>query len=436
MADANFTPVKFAVNTGASGTYDVTQSGMSAAGDIAAALIFMTSATADDTKTANMIQSIGFVDGTRQLAYAAAAEDNVATTNNGRRHDDGACIVQTNPTNGARVFDHSFNSFITDGIRLNIDDQAGSAFLGTIVFIHGTDVANVYCEIVDDLGTSTTAQSITAPGFEPDVVFVLSDFFGGVPPNQLSSLTAGFGVALNNVGEDNVCAAWHTRDNIGTSAATGILRNNACIAGIFAVDNWRASIDNYAANGFDITVTGIAAPDAGNDNFGYLAVKFNNSPDLAIGDMSWPTSGNYAETGPGFAPDSGLICAISGVDSRNTLDTTGPYGVSITVFDDTNINALSFSGEDALATSNENSRHSDSLSLADAAGDQEVVATYALDSLGWDFTISTNPAAAILGWWFAIGPGAAGGRIMSSLTRHGGLAGYGGIAGKGGGLAG
>jgi hypothetical protein len=110
--------------------------------------------------------------------------------------------------------------------------------------------------------------------------------------------------------------------------------------------------------------------------------------------------------------------------------------VSITVFDDTNINALSFSGEDALATSNENSRHSDSLSLADAAGDQEVVATYALDSLGWDFTISTNPAAAILGWWFAIGPGAAGGRIMSSLTRHGGLAGYGGIAGKGGGLAG
>ena len=29
-----------------------------------------------------------------------------------------------------------------------------------------------------------------------------------------------------------------------------------------------------------------------------------------------------------------------------------------------------------------------------------------------------------------------GGRIMSSLTNHGGLAGYGGIAGQGGGLAG
>ena len=39
------------------------------------------------------------------------------------------------------------------------------------------------------------------------------------------------------------------------------------------------------------------------------------------------------------------------------------------------------------------------------------------------------------GWLVQEGAAAAGGRIMSSLTRHGGLAGSGGIAGHGGGLA-
>ena len=408
MADVNFTTTDFTISTG-TGTQDVTVSGMSASGDIKAVIFICSGGTVDGTAAADARMSVGFSDGTTDYVGSTWVDDGQTTTNATRHlRSDGVIAMYTDIT-----LDHIFsvNSFITDGVRLDIDNQAATAFYCTVVFIHGTDVTNASVGEVN-LGTGTAAIDITAPAFEPDIVFLLNSGTSSAPPNAEGNSSFGFGCAINDGSASQACAAFGSQDNQSDSSNSITMIRNDRISTLVFNNNpqYDVLLSDFDANGFSLT----PSLSAGSDRIFYLALAFSNSPDIDLVNMSYPTSGDYAETTPGFQPDFGMIVQTGDGNTINTKNGVGG-SFSIAVFDDTNIFTDTITDEDGITlpggTTNAQSLHSSSLKILSEDGATTLVEAsgYAFDSSGVDFTLTTNPFPAELGWALYVGQAAGGG---------------------------
>ena len=405
MADVKFETVRVAASTATAGnTQDITISGF---GTPKAVMFFVTQATADDTTTANAAIGIGSTDGTREWLLCVVSKDAQTTSETNMRQTNGGCVGVANEFGTAWDWQFGFNSFITDGVRLDIDTQASAGYLITAVFIGGTDVANVYANYHDDLTNGTGTVAITAPGFTPDVIFCVngdrSTLNSGTSNGPLS-----FGAAINDGSQTQRSSIIFGDDNLTTTSVSEYI-SNAYLAGANTSTalKYGTTLNSFDASGF--TVQSSASP--GRAIIFYLVIEFTGSPDLALFDMSWPTSGNYAETNPGFQPDFGMICSVVGPASRNAIDTTNGVSFSIAAFDANNIYTNNYTDDDGVTTSVAKSLSSDQLRFLQTSGSSDsVVASFdGFDSSGWDFTLSTNPGSAVLGWGFAFGDGVGGG---------------------------
>lgn len=396
MANVKFETTRVALSTAAAtNTQDITISGF---GTPSAAIFILSGGTTDDTLAAGGVLSIGWTDGTTDKAHGIHIEDNVSTTNTAYSYRNAVITVPDISGTGVDA-DFSFNTWITDGVRITVDSQADAAWLLTVIFIGGTDVANVYVGEHDDLGSGTSAVDITSVGFEPDLVFMgcqssaTADF-------EAAIASLSFGIGINDGVDTQRSITFNDYDAQSGAINTGVISNDS-ITGQpgYSSMSWEGAIGAYDASGFSIT------PEA-NSSFAivsFLAIEFSNSPSLDLFDMTWPTSSGYAETTPNFEPGFGLIVSMMGPSSRNTATTTGLYGVSLAAFDTNGIYTTNLTSEDAANPSNVNSMSSDQLRILDNTGADEVIASsYAFDSQGWDFTLSTNPAASLLGFGLAV----------------------------------
>lgn len=124
--------------TGSTGTVDYTSTGI---GTPDAAFVVITEATADDTLKDDAVLSTGITDGTDTYCTAISSEHGAASMVTYRRaHNDGAIAVLMTPGTGVVDVQGDFDSFITDGIRIdwsNID--ASNAHKFTIYLWTGLD---------------------------------------------------------------------------------------------------------------------------------------------------------------------------------------------------------------------------------------------------------------------------------------------------------
>ena len=398
MSDVKFEVVRFALSTAAAGnTQDVTISGF---GTPKAAIFFHTIAVVDGTIASVGRMGIGFTDGTNEAAIDVVINDNATTSNTERGHRTDRVIAYTDAN--AEVVGFSTNSFITDGIRLDIDNATGTARLITCILIGGDGVSSAHVGTKDDLGTGTSAIDINTVGFEPDLVFMAGVGNAAALPLHAAAAILSWGAAINDGSDTQRVSMFGSQDGQATDQSNAYIGNDSITGQVYAdALSWDAVIGGFDASGFSITPNASSV----NDIVSYLCIEFLDTPVISLFDMAWPTSGNYAETTPAFTPTFGLISTVIGPSARNTLDTASNFGFGISAFDASTISSDSASNTDGAGTTVAKSVSASDLSVLGTDGTRKVQASsYAFDADGWDFTLTTNPAATALGWGLAIGP--------------------------------
>lgn len=396
MADTKFEVTRAALTTAAAtNTQDITISGF---GTPKAAIFIVTSAITDATVAADAMFSIGWTDGTRESAACYLSDDDGVNTYAQNAHYNNRVISFHGPGSQTETTGFGFDSWITDGVRIVVDEQADAAYLCTVILIGGSDVSNVYVGNYDDLGTSNQTIDITDPGFEPDVVFMAhtQETSWGTPANQAYF---SVGCCINDGADTQRCIAKYLDHNQSTSSHYGLIENTAASALIHSSATFfDSTIGTFDSSGFSVTVSASAFSTV----MSYLAIKFSNSPNIDLFDTSWPTSGSVNEETPAFEPSFAMIFDLAGISTRNTR-TNADASFGITAFDSNGAYSISSTHDDDGLT-NEKSLSNDSIGLLGSDGSTTEVAAsgYAFDSLGYNVTLTTNPASARLGWAFVI----------------------------------
>lgn len=372
--------VPFACST-STGTQDITLPGM---GTPVGAILFLTRNTSADSLTDQMVLSVGATDGTRQRCATTFSEHNQGTSDTYREMKTTQVAMILDGT-GAIDGEASFDSFITDGIRINWGNAPASAYLGFVVFILGN--SQVYVGTGDNTSGN---QDVTAPGFTPTWVFCASArnaFDTGVSANGAMSL----GIATPTA---QASLNWLDRDNLGTTEC--IMENSSSYAmtnfnNLSTLGAW--NITNFDADGFSINQRG----GAGTVGF-YVAIRHADvsvhlSNDLTVLDSTGTASYNASGFQPAFAF---TLCSWMGSGSWNALRTNlgdSLIGAGLGVKGGNVERSIVLSSEDAQATSDTSTELATSgaiAGIADHAGDQyRAPLTFTASGVDADFI---NPA--------------------------------------------
>lgn len=388
---------QFALSTASAGnTQTVDISGF---GTPTAAIMFHCEADTNGASATSSRLSIGFTDGTRQNCCSFYANDALATSQVSRHISDAAVIVTPDGT-GTVFSQFSFNSWSANGIVLDIDVASAEGELVTLILIQADDE---YSGLIN-LGTGTSAIDITSPGFEPDIVFFSSAGKGGTVPGGDEFFQPAFGIWVNDGSDTQRAFMAYQADGSALTVVRSGVYDTFAIGQMASggTTTYQVTVGSADASGFSVTPSASTS----SDYCAYLALKLTGL-NVSLFNLSIPTSGDYAETTPGFTPNFGLIASLVGPTSRNTGNAANTT-IAITAFDGSSIFTTSISSEHNNTTSNENSYADNSLSFqkGDSSGLAVDSSGYAFDADGWDFTLTTNPAAAVLGWGLAIGAAA------------------------------
>ncbi|MEP3857292.1 MAG: hypothetical protein ABJM39_09645 [Porticoccus sp.] len=401
MADIKIQQTRVALNT-STGTQNITIGGL---GTPKAAMFFLSQASTDDTIAADSALSIGFTDGTDSNAVGIHNADGMASADTDRWMS-GTGKVLSLPDTTALYAEAAFSSWITDGVQINITTAPATGLLLTVVFIGGADVLNVK-SFLRDLQSSTAAQNYTGIGFETDICF-LAHNYNSTGSNGLIYSPLGFGCFVNDVAatptQKSIC--WESTTGSANGAQAAYADDNAALcATLVGAYRWSLTISDIDSTGFTHTNSG----STGTDMIG-LAVEVAAGASFDLFDVSIPTAGNYSKTGLSFEPTFGVMGLIQGPTAYNTVKTSAPAAsFAISTFDASSILTMSATDEDGSADTVCKSLSSDQFRMLDYQGsaDAFLASGYSLDSNGWTYTLTTNPAAAILGWAFAFSSGGA-----------------------------
>ena len=408
MADFNYVVQNFTLSTG-TGTQDITVSGLTT--QPSAVMFIVSGATANDTAAASQRLCIGYTDGTRDRSHSISSYEGGSASDGGVMWRKDACISFCTEFGGTGEDNSfSFNSWITTGdygVRLDIDNQSDDAFLGIAIFFYGSDITNVRVDGMENLGTGTTPVAITSPSFQPNLLIISgmnkgSNVDGGADDQAFLSL--GFGVDSDGAGTvEQGCSAFYTVHSNDPQINTSIIRNNAIVAGLSdGAEDWYGGLDSFDASGFSID----PSASSGTSYFSYLAFNISNSPDLAVFDFDWPTSGSINEETPGFNPEGVLMITDGQVGTINTVDSTDIGGINIVASDGTNTYTTAATAQDQDFTPTCKSWQINKVKII---GDDNSVqvdsSAFAFDSLGYNITLTTNPSTAFKGVSLVIGQG-------------------------------
>lgn len=399
--------VRAAVNTVA-GTQDFTTSNLGGLTPVAA-MFLIGNPTADGTGTAHAIWGMGATSGSgEQWAWSVSSEDALGSTNTNRRGMSDQCIAiidyNANTVDGEAAFD----SFITNGVRINWGDAPADAYLMTVWLFAGTGM-EAHAGIVDMPNVLDGTVDITAPGFAGDVL-----------------ITGTAALNFNDTGQDNWrwalgCAVDDGSDtqrmiasqwgDAKPSAQCGAQFSTAYASGLVAGNNgqlvWAAEVGSWDASGFTVTNREAATP----NDFGYLFLSLGGEADKWLGTIATPTTiGTEDYTGPGFQPQA-VIMGLShmlAVDTGYNNNTAGSMGVS--GFSTNAEYSLTMQHEDGASTSNAQAMHDDTaINLPEDDQSTGIVAAYSsMLSTGFQLNFSNVMGSATQCWALVIGTVSAG----------------------------
>ena len=311
-------------------------------------------------------------------------------------------------------------SHITDGLRLTKVSDGGGTEGFAVLGIKNAD--DVYIGLENVAGTSVVTES--GPGFEPDLVIILSARRqSNSADSRGSSATWSVGITTND-GEGGIAtkraAGFNSQDAQTLTNCGTIMQVDASALRVFSGGSWATlNITEFTSTGFKYQCN---SSWEGND-ISFIAIKLNDGEACKLVDFTIPTSGDAVVTGAGFTPKFGLTC-ISG----NTSPSSNPgmdLNFGIGFFDGVSAVLASVADEDGVSTSNCGSgADSNGLSLCHFQSTGGVGAgSYFLeaepptmDSDGFTIPITSSPVAAVLGFALLIGDQSAGGSTVDAAA--------------------
>lgn len=346
----------------------------------------------------------GFATATAQHAIRCVQQDanSVQSSNTDYRNDR---ILYT-----GSVFSQDWevyvNSFSADNVQFNFLNVPITTSLTrefTMIVFGGADCEAYLSEI--NLGTGTSPIDITAPGFEPDIVFAAhcARAATGLSTSAAAFGLISFGIGLNDGLDTQRCASY--RDGSGT---TTVNRQNYCVhddcfasfvqGGTSPSITWTVSIGTFDASGYSVTPSSSASSIL----MSSLAIK---APGLnfSLDDfLSKTSTGTQAYTGVGFLPDA-LVLAGGGSTTINTP--SGPNAANASHY-----NSMTMTGGDTgmyvqksqfnvdpSVTRGYSNADGSLISLGDAAFDDVLAGEFSsFDSDGFTLNYTTAPATAYL----------------------------------------
>lgn len=306
-----------------SGTQDFTFTGI---GTPKAAIVIFVRTSINGSATTDLGFSLGMTDGTRQRVGAVAAEHTGSTSTGdcytAARTDN--LIYGLDPASGAVDHSADFDSWVTDGIRLDVTRNEGFSppgYFVTVILFAGDDLSTY----VDDMSTFNLTQDITDPGFEPDnvITYGVGTAFGIAAAAQ-TDLLSTIGFCDNDLTQYTVSK--HTEDSVYPGRS----------AGYVDLDEVYRSVTDSAAEsglglfGFDSSGFSNIVLDAGTAtiNCMYLALAYNNTlTGHSVHSHTPQTStGEYSDTNPGFEPQFVMGCGsnLQSLGTKNSGALSGP----------------------------------------------------------------------------------------------------------------
>lgn len=299
---AEFAVVQQAARTGSTGTQDFTVSGF---GTPKAALFFASFGTAAGTAVNHALLSVSMTDGVRSVFMAVRAEDASNPADASGFPDDTHAIAILSQTTNALDGVADFDSWITNGIRVNWTSVPPSGYLITCVLIGGNGVSNAYVGSVQPPGVLDTATDVTAPGFTPDVVLFISsveNFNGTADSNAKPSL----GICVNDGSNTQRSMNWHHANTTIPSVLVAMLDTN-CVARRAGAGSSGPEIQcqDFDASGFSVyNRVSVSTPTL---ELGYLAIKLNGLSAKLLTSASPIVPGDHTITGATFKPQFALM---------------------------------------------------------------------------------------------------------------------------------
>lgn len=364
-----------------------------------AVMLFAGHADTDGTAEDNMAQCIGYCTGaSNEVSDSAQFQTGVGTTNTDCRMDSAqfAALLVTSTTIQVAA---TFVSFQANSVTLNFNTVDTDEQLWTVVFFAGDDLT-AHAGVIDDVGNVTdTTTDVTAPGFEPDLVFLSSAQLTGTGNNSNGRMS--FGAAVNDGADTQASISWFSRN--GQTASIVISYMSTVYAGTALVPtalDYGLEVDAFDSSGFSVITRNAGG---NNDDWHYLALSFGNAANVNLRSIDSPTStGNDARTGIGFEPQFVLL----GLMDLQTADTAlsnadaGSFGVSC--FTENAEYCNSWADEDAAATTNTQTLSDDTaVHFTTQDGTQQYVASFS--SMGSDgYTLNYSVADATARKWFEL----------------------------------
>lgn len=335
--------------TTANGTKDYTSSGF---GTPTGAIFILNNAVSGSNPRVDILFSVGFTDGTNQATCGIFADDASANSSTDRESSTGKVLLLANL--GAYA---SFNSWITDGVRLSYTWSFAARHL-TVILIKGTTNINVNSFTL----TGTSANDITSVGFKPDLVIPITIGSGTASGSAVHAvMSVG---AVHNSSTDTVTQAsqaFSSPDALATPQCFNTIRNDAGVMQQYnGTVNWKGVFSAFDSSGYSITPD----VDPSNDYVFCLNIEDSDPDNFSVDVISSPTStGTYSVTVPGFQAAFGMIIG-GAVQTVNTVESDqdgGVYGIGC--FDGTTDSFSGFTEEDNVATSNNQSNYSSTNSV-------------------------------------------------------------------------
>lgn len=382
------------------GTADYTISGF---GTPKAVMVHASYAASNATARDQAKYSVGYTDGTRQRVMGFASEHNLSVGRSRFWSDNDKILQLVQASGSTTLWLANFDSWITDGVRLNFTSTESTAIYLTVTFFTGSDVS-VYAGDFTNNTTQDATTTVTSPGFTPDLLFVTG--LGLTLIANQSSNVASFseGVADLGTGFPQGSLAW-TEDYNDAKGDPQALFEDRYVGQVLDEDSEAQStsieITATDSSGF-VATTRVAG---GSYYWSYLAIKVGTSISHEVGNITTPTStGNRSDTDPGFQPQiAGFVMStMSATETYKADGEAGAFGSS--VFEATaerNSHALAM--EDNVQTTNTQS-YSENVPvvLPIDDGSAGLRATFvSFDTNGWtlNWTAVLSPTARYFLWW-------------------------------------
>lgn len=396
--------VRVAVSTASSGSYTLTGGNPNTP---VGAIFYVTSAVSNDVIASHSILGWGAADNSGgQSCLSIKNEDGQFTTDTDRRANFSSAIG-LHDIGASWSFLSTLNSFVAGGVILDIDIQSDANYLLTAVFFYADDVDEFDVFSVG-LGGTTSPVDYTDLGYELDAMFTGHIYTSSQANNVHSPLGLGIIYNDNATSPSQKSVAICGDDGAGSGDQnTYISNDHGLCATLLGGLRWRTTFSDITGDGFTHTNSSSTST-----AMICVAMKLASGVQFDLFDLTIPTSGDLTVSGLSFEPGFGSIHAIVGPTAYNSFSATSAnMSLGVSTFDSTTIFTNNITDQDTEDPTVCKSLSSDQFRVLgnDGATDAVVASSYTLESDGLDFTLSTNPATAILGFGWAISGAAAGG---------------------------